>query len=226
MRSRRGCLTTPLRRARRCGDRRGVLDRADPAQRGIGGAFAALPGAVDGAPQRLMGGLARQIHAADRIDQRLARGLAAGGSRRHRAEHVRRGVPARRAGLLHRIGDVAAEQFADPLPGEGDHRCLALRREIAAERAGDVDRAERGAADIGVEQGGARRVALLDQDVVAGKPERIAGQLQRDVIVAAEAEFCGRIDHALGNFGGELDVAGGQHIGRHRDDGGARGDPP
>ncbi len=180
---------TPPRRTRRRGDRCGVLDRADPAQRGLGRAFAAFPGAVDRAPQRLMGRFACEIHAADRIDQGLARGLAAGRSRRHRAKYVRRRVPARRAGLLHRIGDIAAEQLAEPFPGKGDHGRLALRREIAAEGSGDVDRAQRGAADIGIEQGGARRLALLDQDVVARKPERIAGQLQRDVIVAAEAEL-------------------------------------
>ena len=64
-------------------------------------------------------------------------------------------------------------------------------------------------------------VALLEHELVGPQPERIAGQLERDVVVAAELELGGGIELALGQVGRELDLAGGQHVGRHRDDGGA-----
>src|SRR6202020_2110063 len=69
-----------------------------------------------------------------------------------------------------------------------------------------------------------RRIALLDDDVIARKLERVARQLQRDTVIAAEAEFRRGIELPLGDIGREFDVARGQHIARHRDDGGARGD--
>ena len=77
---------------------------------------------------------------------------------------------------------------------------------------------------IGIQQRGPRRIALLDDDVVAGQAERIARHLQRDAVVTAETQFGGGIERALGNIGREFDVARSQHIARYRDDGGARGD--
>src|ERR1700738_2394168 len=58
-RSRR-CATPLLRRARR---RRGrlLLERTDPAERRLGGALAAFPGAVDRSPQRRVGLFARAV---------------------------------------------------------------------------------------------------------------------------------------------------------------------
>ena len=55
------------------------------------------------------------------------------------------------------------------------------------------------AADIGVQQRGPRRIALLDDDVVARKPERIARHLQRDPVIAAEAQVWPR--HRAVRFG-------------------------
>ena len=70
-------------------------------------------------------------------------GCAAGRGHRHRAERERRRIPAGRARFLHRGRGIAAEQFGQPFHGEGDHRLFALRGEIAAERARDIDRAQR-----------------------------------------------------------------------------------
>ena len=70
------------------------------------------------------------------------------------------------------------------------------------------------------------RVELLCSMMTSSRaePERIARQLQRDAIVAAEAQFRRGIELALGNVGREFDIARDQHVARHRDDGGARGD--
>ncbi len=51
--------------------------RTDFLQRGVGGALAAFPGAVDRAPQGFVGGFAGQKQAADRLGQDFARRLAA-----------------------------------------------------------------------------------------------------------------------------------------------------
>ena len=138
-------LRGPLRRLR-------IPQRADPAQCSFGRALAALPGAVDRSPQRFVGRLAGEIHAADRLAQHLSRRLSARAGCRHRAERERRGVPARRARFLHGGCGVAAEQFCQPFLRERDHGRFALGGEIAAERAADVDRTQRRTADIGVDQ--------------------------------------------------------------------------
>ena len=77
---------------------------------------------------------ARNI-AADRLGQNFSRALAARRCRRHRAQHVRRRVPACRARFLDCRRDLAAEQFRQPFPGKGHHGGLALGRQVAAERA-------------------------------------------------------------------------------------------
>jgi len=94
-----------------------------------------------------------------------------------------------------------------------------------AERAGDIDDAQRRARPVGEHQRRFRRVALLDQDIVARESERVARQLHGDAIVAAEAQLRRRVELALGHVGREPDVARGQYIARNGDDGSARGDP-
>ena len=128
-----------------------ISQRADPAQGRVGGALAAFPGAVDGAPQRLMRGFAGEEHAADR----LASGFFATAARRAPAADI---APSTNGAAFQRVAldfftaaaDLAAEQLRQPFLRERDHRLLALRGEIAAERARDIDRAQRGTADIGV----------------------------------------------------------------------------
>src|SRR3954447_15191303 len=117
-----------------------ILQRTDFAQGCVRGPLAAFPGAVDGAPQRLVRGFAGEEHVADRLGKDSSRELTAGRGRRHRTHHEGRGVPARHAGFLHGGGDLAAEQLRDPFSGEGRHRLLALLGEITAERAADIDR--------------------------------------------------------------------------------------
>ena len=76
----------------RCPCQRFILQRADPAQRGIGGALAALPGAVDRPPQRLVGRFAGEEHRADRLGREFSATPARPGRpptlrRAHRATH-------------------------------------------------------------------------------------------------------------------------------------------
>src|SRR3954452_22632881 len=141
-----GPRRAPLLRRLRWHIGRLVLERADLAQGRVRGALAALPGAVDGAPERLVRGFAGEEHVADRLGQDFSRELTARRGRRHRTHHERRGVPARRAGFLHGGGDLSPEQLRDPFPGEGRQGLFALLGEIAAERAADIDRTQRGTA--------------------------------------------------------------------------------
>ena len=75
----------------------------------------------------------------------------------------------------HRLLHVGAEQPAEPFHGELDHRLVALRGEIAAEPAADLDHRQRRAADVGEQRRGARARRLLEHQIVALQAERIAG---------------------------------------------------
>src|ERR1700676_3109495 len=83
-----------LRRTRRC--RRRFAERADLSQRRLRRALAAFPGAVDRAPQGLVGRFAREKHVADRLGEDFSRWLRARWSNGHRAERVGCRIPARR----------------------------------------------------------------------------------------------------------------------------------
>ena len=68
--------------------------------------------------------------------------------------------------------------------------------------------------DVGEDGRGAVAVGFLEHQLVALQPERIAGQFQRDVVVAAELELGGGVELALRQVGRELDLVGDQHVGR------------
>src|SRR4029077_11026357 len=163
------------------------LAAADEFQHRVSGALAGFPGPVHGAPQRLVRGLTgEEDAAADRLGHDLARGLRARRGRGPSAEHPRLVVPARGVTALDRILYVGAVETAEPGGGKINHRRLALGRELAAESTTHVDHAYRGAAHVGEDRGSLPAPALLEHQLIGTQPERIAGQLQRHVIVAAE----------------------------------------
>ena len=57
---------------------------------------------------------------------------------------------------------------------------------LAPEAAGDFDQAKLRAGDIGKDRGGVRVRRFLEDQIVGLETERIADELERDVIVAAE----------------------------------------
>src|SRR4051794_41878272 len=71
-----------------------ILQRTDLAQGCVRGPLAAFPGAVDGAPQRLVRGFAGEEHVADRLGKGSLRELTAGRGRPHPPPHEGRGGPA------------------------------------------------------------------------------------------------------------------------------------
>ncbi len=168
--------------------------------------------------------LAGEEHAvAERLHQDAARALPARRRRRDRALRPGLLAPLRRLRAPHRLLHVGAEQPAEPFHRELDHRLVALLGEIAAELAADRNHRQRRAADIGEQRSGARAGRFLEHQIVALQAERIAGQLQRDVIEAAELELFQRILLALGQTAVELDAV--QHrVGRRGDDAVAAGD--
>ena len=177
--------------------RRGLLQPAEPAQHRVGGALARFPGAADRAPQRLVRGFAGEPDGvAHRLHQDAARGLPARRRGRRRRRAPRLGVPARGAGALDRLFHVGAVKPRQPFAGEIDHGGFALRREIAAERAGDFDQAKRRAGDVGEDRGGVRVDRFLEHQIVAFEAERIADEFERDVVVAAERELAEGVESA------------------------------
>ena len=80
------------------------------------------------------------------------------------------------------------------------------------------------AGDIGKQRGGARARRPSRTPARRLQAERIARQFERDVIVAAERELADGVELALGQVGLELDLAGGEHVGRRGDDDGAGAD--
>src|SRR5439155_21026460 len=108
-------------------------------QHGVGRPLARFPSATDRAPQRLVHGLAREIHAVEWLHQDAARGLAAWRRGREGAEHPRLLVPARGMPALHESLHVGTEKIGQPIERERHHLLLALGSEIAAEAAADVD---------------------------------------------------------------------------------------
>ena len=122
-----------------------------------------------------MGGLAGEIDAAERLGQNLARGLPARAGRRHRAEREWRGVPARRAGFLHRgcrprcrtafVSHSTAKATMAFSPWAERSRPKEPPTSIVHSDEPPI------LANISAVS---RRIALLDDDVVARKPERIA----------------------------------------------------
>src|SRR5262249_8301653 len=94
--------------------------------------------------------------------------------------------------------------------------------EIAAEVAADVDHAQARARRVGEDGRRARSARLLEHELVGAQAERVAWQLQRNVIVATELELGGGVEVAPRQFGVEPDFAGGEDIGGDRDDGGWR----
>ena len=64
---------------------------------------------------------------------------------------------------------------------------------------------------------------FLKYQIVAVETERIAGEFERDVVVTAERQTMKRLAYPQRQFRRELNTAGGEHRGRHRDNAGARG---
>ena len=167
---------------------RGHRRRRGP-QRRFGGAVAGFPRAADRAPQRFVRRLAGQEDAAvERLRQRLARRLSAHIGGRDRAHHPWRLVPARGGRALDDGLHVGAVESAEPGEGEVDHRGLALRGQFAAERAADVDHADRAAQHVAEDRRGAAAFGFLEDDFVGPQPQRVAGKLERNMVVAAELE--------------------------------------
>ena len=67
-------------------------------------------------------------------------------------------------------------------------------------------------------------VDFCEHQIVAFEAQRIAAKLERDVVVAAERHAAERVDLMMAEIRTELEAAGGDDIGRHGDDGGARVD--
>ena len=67
--------------------------------------------------------------------------------------------------------------------------------------------AERRAGHIGEQRGGACAARLLEHQIVVAQLQRIARELERDVVVAAERELGERVELALRQCGTELDLA-------------------
>ena len=143
---------------------------------------------------------------------------------RHGAESPSLLIPARGVRPLDRFLHFRAVEAGKPFGGEIDHGGFALRGQFAAERAGHFDQAKVRAGDIGENRCSVRIGRFLEHQIVALEAERIAGEFERDVVVAAERQLGECVEMPFRKFRREFDRARRDHIGRHRDDGGPRGD--
>ncbi len=107
---------------------------------------------------------------------------------------------------LDRLLDVGAEQLFQPLDRIGGHLARPLGSKLAAERTRDIDIGERRAADIGEQRRGALALGLLEHQIVAREPERIAGNFERHALVIAEAKPARGIDVPLRHAGAKASL--------------------
>ena len=110
-------------------------------------------------------------------------------------------VPARDLRAADRLLHFRAIKTREPFGREIDHGGFALRRQIAAERARDIDDAERRAGDVGKDCRGVRVGRFLENQIVAFEPQRIAVKLERNVVVAAERHPAERVDLVMAKVG-------------------------
>ena len=169
--------------------------RAPQPQRRVGGALARLPGAADRAPQRLVDRLAgKEQPLAHRLHQHLAPGWPFTAA----AENA----PSAHGSLFQRVACVLPIAFFTSAPNrsashdgrEIRHRGFAGLGKLRAEFAGDLDHRERRAGHVREQRGGFRSRRLLEHQIVIAQLQRIALQLQRHMIVAAERQLRDRID--------------------------------
>src|SRR5260370_298748 len=193
-----------------------VITHAGPTITDI--ASIAETGAASGDQQAVAtGDLAGEPEArVQRFGERLARPLSARSSRRERAQHPGLLGPARRMRALDRPLQVGAEQPAKPIDCERLHGGFAILGEIGCQLARDLDHGKPRARHIAEHGRGARVDRFLEYELVALQSERIAGKLDRHVLVAAEAKLADRLGVARGQAGLELDLPGGEHAGRGR----------
>ena len=122
----------------------------------------------------------------DRVQQLTPRELAARHRGRPGAERIGISIPARRVLTADRLLYFGAIESCQPFGVEVEHRGFALRREIAAESSGDIDRAQRRAGDVGKKGRGMGIGRFLENQIVAFESKRVAGELERDVVVTAK----------------------------------------
>jgi hypothetical protein len=122
---------------------------------------------------------------------------------------------------LDRLADVGAVETGQPTERKIEHRGVALGGQIAPEAACHIHDAERRARRVGEQRRRAGAVGFFEHHFVRSQPERIVGQFQRHMVVAAELELGGGVELAFRQIGVELDLAGRKHIGGDRHDGGA-----
>ena len=185
--------------------RRGLRLTHNMADHRLGRARAGIPGAAHGAANGLVHRLAGEEHAVpDRLHQNATRSLAARRRRRECAERPGILLPLRRLRALQRLLHAGAKHTAQRFHGKLGHRLVALLGEVAAKFASDLDHRKRRASDIGKQTCGAQPRRFLDHQIVALQAERIALELQRDVVEAAELEPFERVLVALGQAAVEL----------------------
>ena len=126
-----------------------------------------------------------------------ARALPARRRRRKRAKRQRLVVPARGVRALDRLLHVRAVKAREPVGGEIDHRGFAVRREFAAEFPATSIRQSCVPETLARIAAVCASAGLLEHEIVALEPERIAGEFERDVIVAAERKLAERFELAL-----------------------------
>ena len=108
-----------------------------------------------------------------------------------------------------------------PVDGEIDHRGLALRREIAAERAGDVDQAKLVPETLARIAAVCVSVDFCKTRSSLSRPKGLPISSKRNVVVAAERQAAERVDLLMAEVRIEFEPAGGDDVGRHGDDRGA-----
>jgi hypothetical protein len=109
--------------------------------------------------------------------------------------------PARRMCALHSRPFQVGAEHGKPVDRERRHRGFAILGEIGCQLAGDLNHAEARARHIGKQRCGARVCRFLKYKIIAPQPERIAGKLDRYMLIAAEAELADRLGLARGQGG-------------------------
>src|SRR5262249_50689547 len=151
--------------------------------------------------------------AVQRLHERLARRRPADTRHGKGPARERLVVPVRRVRAPDGLAHVVAVEASEPVGGKSDHGFPALGGKLATETASDLDRRDRRARYVGEQRGSLRAIRFFEHKFVLAEPERIADELKRDVVIAAELELAERLAMTGRQAWEELHIAGQQYVG-------------
>ena len=148
------------------------------------------------------------------LARRLAPWRCGGG----RAQHPGLVVPPGGVVALDAAPDVGAVKAAEPTLAKSIIAASPLAARSRPKAASHVDDADGGAVDVRKDRRRLPVLAFLQHKLIGAQPKRISRQLHGNMIVAAQLELVGCVEVTFGHV--EFDLAGNEHIGRSRDNGG------